>query len=220
MKTKTPGTSLVISSPVTLATSGIYLSDTGLTIDNHSCKDDLLQAALIFSKANASLSFWTSDLLAAAEKAGIGEAVAAQLGFDFAETKRALAISSIDKSIRRIELTPEHHFIVGRAGLDNTEKSKWLDLAVVEGLSATELAKSIKLGRLEKTVKRSGFQSLSALKVNFFAWKRQFEANRRVEDLSASEAGALLDEMEPILEFAESLANLASQMEMEMEVVS
>lgn len=175
-----------------------------------------MQAARIFATAGNALTFWTSDLLSAGQQAGVGEKIAEQLGFDFAETKRAVAIASVSQNNRRRELTAEHHYVVGRAELGEAEQLKWLNLAVAEKLSAAELAKSIKLGSVVKTEKKTGFHTLSALKVNFFAWKRQFEANRRLEDLSASEAGALLDEMEPILSFAEQLTDLASQMEMEV----
>ena len=175
-----------------------------------------MQAARIFAQAGNALTYWTSDLLSAGQKSGIGEQIAEQLGFDFASTKRAVAIASVSQCNRRKELTAEHHYVVGKAELSETEQDKWLALAVAENLSAAELAKSIKLGSVVKTQKKAGFHTLSALKVNFFAWKRQFEANRRLEDLSASEAGALLDEMEPILSFAEQLADLASQMEMEV----
>lgn len=175
-----------------------------------------MAAARIFATAGNALTFWTSDLLSAGQKAGVGEQVAQQLGFDFAETKRAITISSVSQNNRRRELTAEHHFVVGKAELSEVEQEKWLALAVAESLSAAELAKSIKLGSVVKAQKKTGFHTLSALKVNFFAWKRQFETNRRLEDLTASEAGALLDEMEPILSFAEQLADLASQMEMEV----
>ena len=181
-----------------------------------SSTEDLLQAARIFATAGNALTYWTSDLLAAGTKEGIGEKIATQLGFDFAETRRALAIASVPQISRRRELTAEHHYVVGRSGLPASEQSRWLDVAVAEELSAAELAKSIKAGALVRSQKKTGFQTLSALKVQFFAWKRQFESNRKLEDLSASEAGALLDEMEPILDFAEQLTNLASQMEMEV----
>lgn len=201
---------------MTLSASGITVSDTGLTISTTSSTEDLLAAARIFATAGNALTYWTSDLLAAGTRAGVAEQIATQLGFDFAETKRAVAISSVPQSSRRRELTTEHHYVIGRSELSEAAQSKWLNLAVAEGLSAAELAKSIKAGAVIKAQKRSGFQTLSALKVNFFAWKRQFESNRRIEDLSAAEAGSLLDEMEPLLEFAEQLSNLASQMEMEV----
>jgi len=216
MKTKNPVTALAVASPLTLSASGIVVSETGLTISTTSSTEDLMQAARIFAQAGNALTYWTSDLLSAGQKAGVGEKIAEQLGFDFAETKRAVAIASVPVESRRRELTAEHHYVVGRAELSEAEQSRWLTLAVAENLSAAELAKSIKLGSVTKTEKKSGFHTLSALKVNFFAWKRQFESNRKIEDLSASEAGALLDEMEPILSFAEQLADLASQMEMEV----
>lgn len=201
---------------MTLSASGITVSDTGLTISTTSSTEDLLAAARIFSAAGNALTYWTSDLLSAGAKAGVAEQIATQLGFDFAETKRAVAIASVPQGSRRRELTAEHHYVVGRAELNEAAQAKWLNLAVAENLSAAELAKSIKAGTVVKAEKRSGFHTLSALKVNFFAWKRQFETHRRIEDLSAAEAGALLDEMEPLLEFAEQLTNLASQMEMEV----
>jgi hypothetical protein len=216
MKTKPPVTALAVASPMTLSASGISVSETGLTVSTTTSSEDLLQAARIFSAAGNSLTYWTSDLLAAGQKAGIGEQIAQQLAFDFAETKRAIAIASVSFETRCKELTPEHHYVVGRAELSPADQQRWLALAVAEKLSAAELAKSIKLGSVVKTQKKTGFQTLSALKVQFFSWKRQFESNRRIEDLTASEADALLDEMEPILAFADQLANLAGQMEMEV----
>lgn len=216
MKNKTPVTALAVSPNMALSASGITVSETGLTVSTTTSSEDLMAAARIFATAGNALTYWTSDLLAVGQKHGIGEQIAQQLGFDFAETKRAVSIASVSPDNRRRELSAEHHYVVGRAELSEAEQSKWLNLAVVEKLSAAELAKSIKLGSVVKTQEKAGFHTLSALKVNFFAWKRQFEANRRLEDLTATEAGALLDEMEPILSFAEQLADLASQMEMEV----
>ncbi len=216
MKTRPPEQALAIASPMTLSASGITVSDTGLTISTTSSTEDLLAAARIFSAAGNALTYWTSDLLAAGTNAGIGENIAAQLGFDFAETKRAVAIASVPADARRRELTAEHHFVVGRSELSPADQKRWLDLAVAENLSAAELARSIKLGSVTRAEKKAGFHTLSALKVNFFAWKRQFEANRKLQDLTASEAAAMLDELDPILAFIDDLTNLASQMEMEV----
>jgi hypothetical protein len=201
---------------MTLSASGIVVSETGLPISTTTSTEELMQAARIFATAGNSLTYWTSDLLAAGTKAGVGEAIAAQLGFDFAETKRAVAIATVPHGSRRRELTAEHHFVVGRAELSEADQKRWLDLAVAENLSAAELARSIKLGSVIRAEKRAGFQTLSALKVQFFAWKRQFEANRRLQDLTASEAAAMLDELDPILAFIDDLTNLASQSELEV----
>jgi hypothetical protein len=216
MKTKTPQKALAVASPMTLSASGITVTETGLTVSASSTFEDLMQGARIFSAARRSLDFWCADLLAAGNKSGDGERIAEQLGLDFAETRRAVAVASVAQESRRKELSSEHHYVVGRADLSPEEQAKWLNLAVAENLSAPELAKSIKLGAVAKSAKNAGLHTLSALKVQFFAWKRQFESNRRLEDLSAAEAGALLEEMEPILDFAEALGNLASQMEMEV----
>ena len=154
------------------AIRGMLLTSKGATI-TAATKAELLRAARTLSGASQAWAYYQADLLSFAKSLNpeIAAEVCQILGFGYSAARKALAIGKVSSERRRMELSPTHHWVIGRSNLTAEEQSRWLQTAVEFSLSPRELHRSILSGHIVGRKKaRGGFKSPYAVKLAFGRW--------------------------------------------------
>jgi hypothetical protein len=152
------------------------------------------------------LDFWKADWINFGRKTYGVERVAeaiVQVELDLGDLKHADVLNRLIE--RRYELTPEHHFVLAKAKLDDIAQQNWMDLSVQNDLSPRELQESVRAGSVVKLPpaqggRAGGFASFEGLASLWKILRRQIDGVW--EEWTAQEAVEALKFMRPIEEFA------------------
>lgn len=144
-------------------------------------------------------------------RADLGNESAAEIlrtvGFPSAEFEKTKLLASI--SVRDYELTPEHHYAIALAGLDETAQKMWVDLAKEHNLTPADLKESIKKGTPTKITKDpakrepAGVTTWGAIRMEFETMQRRIGDDWK--NWTIEEIDGVFAQIEPIVRFASNL---------------
>jgi hypothetical protein len=192
---------------------GIQFSSREVLFPKDLTFDKWLECGRFLRHSTAALDFWKADWLRfgrvtfgidlAAEAAG-------QLEFQTGELKRVEALNQLVE--RSTELSPEHHFVVAKAHLDDTAQDMWIKMAEKEHLSPRELQESIRMGS-ETRIKIDPDNDRGVGFASFERWYLQWKLLRKqIEDVwrdwTIQQIDEALEFVGPVEHFAEDLRNL------------
>jgi hypothetical protein len=192
---------------------GIQFSSREALFPKNLSFDEWLECGRFLRHSTASLDFWKADWLRfgrvtygmdrAAEGAG-------QLEFQMGELKRVEALNQLVE--RSTELSPEHHFVVAKAHLDDTAQDMWIKMAEKEHLSPRELQESIRMGSVTRISidpdkdRGVGFASFESWYLQWKLLRKQIEDVWR--DWSDEQILEALSFIEPVEIFGKELREL------------
>jgi hypothetical protein len=135
---------------------------------------------------------------------------AGQLDFQMGELKRVEALNQLVE--RSTELSPEHHFVVAKAHLDDTAQDMWIKMAEKEHLSPRELQESIRMGSVTR-IKIDPDKDRGVGFASFESWYLQWKLLRKqIEDVwrdwSDEQILEALSFIEPVEIFGKELREL------------
>jgi len=170
------------------------------------------EAMRFFRNSRKCADFWEADgLRFGRSEYGLDRAAEAisQLEFELPEIKR---IEALNELVERTELSPEHHFVLAKAHLDETAQDMWFKLAEKEDLTPRELQESIRLGTVTRIKvdpdkdRGVGFASFESWYLQWKLLRKQIEGTwQNWTDEQIKEAR---DFMRPIIEFDQQLTDL------------
>jgi hypothetical protein len=166
--------------------------------------------------STAALDFWKADWLRFGRVTfGIDRAAeaAGQLEFQMGELKRVETLNQLVE--RSTELSPEHHFVVAKAHLDDTAQDMWIKMAEKEHLSPRELQESIRMGSVTR-IKIDPDKDRGVGFASFESWYLQWKLLRKqIEDIwrdwTPEQAEEALTFLRPVCAFAQEVSHLKSQ---------
>lgn len=133
-----------------------------------------------------------------------------QMQLPLNDAKQYDAIARVPWQARNAAFSDEHYYVVGKADLKDPEREKWLEIAHDEDLSPLELKRSIEEGKVvhqEETPagkgSGSGIVTIYAVRMIYMQWARKCASPVLAGELK--EQTAILEELRPILEFADKL---------------
>jgi hypothetical protein len=186
---------------------GIQFSSREALFPKNLSFDEWLECGRFLRHSTASLDFWKADWLRfgrvtygmdrAAEGAG-------QLEFQMGELKRVEALNQLVE--RSTELSPEHHFVVAKAHLDDTAQDMWIKMAEKEHLSPRELQESIRMGSVTR-IKIDPDKDRGVGFASFESWYLQWKLLRKqIEDVwrdwTPEQAAEAMTFLQPVVDFA------------------
>lgn len=167
---------------------------------------ELLGVGLFLNNSSASLDFWRADYIAHCRKHIGDEAtkeLLRQLEFENADFKRAQLLASID--VRDADLSPEHHFVLARAKLDDVARDMWVTQSKENNLSAPELQESIKKGTVTRITPDAGsgaggVTTWGGIRMQFDLIRRRIGAEWKTWPLA--DCDSVLKDLASIMQFA------------------
>lgn len=175
--------------------------------------DQWVDAMRFIKHSRKSADFWEADALRFGRaEYGMDRAADAigQLEFELGEIKRVEALNQLAE--RSFKLSPEHHFVIAKAHLDETGQEMWMRQAEKEDLSPRELQESIRMGTVTR-IKIDPDKDRGVGFASFESWYLQWKLLRKqIEDVwrdwSPEQIKEALTFIEPVEQFGKELRNL------------
>lgn len=194
--------------------NAFQLSPTGLQIRADLTKEQSIELFRFLQTLDGAMEFALGDWQKHHEqhwgKDSLDE-VLQQSEFDYVRSMRARRIADIPHEARTQGLSAKHHHTVAKGATSTEEQQRWLALASEHRLSNTELARSIRAGKLVTKAQlkiecpsNAGFESFEAIRVQFDRLTKQFQDDPPTQ-WPAEDRERILAELAPIVALAVSL---------------
>jgi hypothetical protein len=195
-------------------TSGIILTQTGITVHADMSFDQWKSGLKIFGWMKKKLALGLSDYIQWGRMKFGGDRVREaleQLQFDLPSVKEAVSIQGIPAEMRRPGFTSEHYLVLSKASkkVDPDKLKEFADAAVREEMSPTQLKTSIEVGSsVSPALARQmnhGIVTIQGIRGGFDIWVRRIGGVDGIMKLSPEDQQVILGELTPIVEFGRNL---------------
>ena len=200
------------------------LKATGVEFSGEMTYEKWLDGMKLVKMAKNSLALWRADFVREGNrlfgKDRVNEAMV-QLEFELHDARRAIAIASLDPSIRSSELDEHHYWVLARASKSGANAQRWAEVAIKHKLTANQLMQSIAAGRVVTTAERSraigrgsGIATPHGIRQSFELWRNQVGKEDPIARWDRKKKQALLEELGPMVKMVRDLeADLESGVE-------
>lgn len=191
------------------------VSETGVEFTGEMTYEQWQDGMKLLRWVKSSSTLWLADFI----KRGTDlfgrervESALVQLEFDLVDAQRAIAVNTLDRAVRQVELTTEHYWVLSKAELSPDMQVQWAALAVEHRLTALQLAKSITAGRVltreeqaRNSGRGSGLATPHGIRQTFDLWFQQVDRNDPLHTWPKERKAELYEELRPLKKLLDDL---------------